>query len=247
MDRSARRRSATRRTGGTVPSSKVPSQRSKVDKQGGDARVEESGSQATLSPSKWHGADRISKKFDRLKVGDPFASRKSQLSNFELAYSNGEIPCRVNHGGVITRLKWDQDPEDLDYNPLLVTVSDGLTETRHPYAFVAQNAFKELLSADGAEAKTVPLLPQIVRNLRAAMLKKSDETFFAALLATQQLSNAVGESLTTHIGSSLLIQINKKSFNRKFKEQIAETLHVLEENGGRGARKLIKSKVPCYV
>lgn len=210
-----------------------------------DERVEDQ--QPTPSPSKWHGADRISKRFDKLKVGDPFASRRSKLSNFELAYRNGEIPCRVNHGGVTTRLKWDQPPEELSYNPLLVTVSDGLRETRHPYVFVAQNAFKELLCAEGAKEKILPLLPQVVRNIRAAMLKDCDDTFLAALLATQQLSMAVGEELTTHIGSSLLIQINKKSFNRKLKDTITDTLHVLEQHGGSGARELIKSKVPCYV
>jgi len=196
--------------------------------------------------NKWQGHDRLSKKFDNLKTGDPFGSkRRKHETNFSFVYSQGGIPCRINHGGVISRLQWDEDPQNLYYDPLLVTVSEGLRETSHPFVFVAQNAFKELLEQDGACEKTIPLLPQIVRNLRCAMLTPNDDIFLAALHAIQQLSNCVQEALNPHMGA-ILIQINKKAFERKFKSSIFETLMALDQNGGPEAAKVIKGKVPCF-
>ena len=52
--------------------------------------------------------------------------------------------------------------------------------------------------------------------------------FEAVLVAVQQLSDAVQEELTPHIGA-LLIQINKKVFNRKYASQIQNTLAVSAE------------------
>mmetsp|Transcript_17443 Transcript_17443/g.28162 ORF Transcript_17443/g.28162 Transcript_17443/m.28162 type:complete len:271 (-) Transcript_17443:104-916(-) len=193
---------------------------------------------------KWHGTDRLSKKFDRLQTGNPFAKSRHE-TNFSFVYSQGGIPCRINHGGVISRLQWDEDPGSLDYDPLLVTISEGIKETKHPYVFVAQNSFKELLKAPGAKGKTLPLVQQIVRNLRAAMMSKSDDAFRAALEAIKQLSECVGEHLNPHMGA-LLIQINKKSFDRKHKSAIFDTLLAMDANGGPQATKLIKSKVPCF-
>lgn len=35
----------------------------------------------------------------------------------------------------------------LNYEPLLITLAEGLQETQHPYAFVARTAFEHLLEA----------------------------------------------------------------------------------------------------
>ena len=35
----------------------------------------------------------------------------------------------------------------LDYDPLLITVAEGLLETKHPYTFVARTAFQHLVGA----------------------------------------------------------------------------------------------------
>jgi len=193
---------------------------------------------------RWHGPDRPSKKFDQLRTGDVFGKSQGN-SGFAFAYKQGAVPCRINHGVVNSRLQWDEDPATLCYEPLLVTISEGLSETKHPYVFVAQNAFKELLGAPGAKEKTLPLVPLIVRNLRAAMLSKLGGPFAAALVAIQQLSQCVGEGMDDHIGA-LLIQINKKSFDRKFKTAIFETLLALDENGGPAASRMIKAKVPLF-
>mmetsp|Transcript_16287 Transcript_16287/g.29792 ORF Transcript_16287/g.29792 Transcript_16287/m.29792 type:complete len:281 (+) Transcript_16287:125-967(+) len=193
---------------------------------------------------KWHGPDRLSKKFDKLRLGNPYATERGE-TGFSYAYQQGSIPCRINHGVVLSKIQWDEDPLHLDYDPLIVTVSEGLREVKHPYVFVAQNAFKELLETPGAEEKTIPLIPQIVRNLRAAMLCRAEGPFAAALVGIQQLSHCVKDELDAHIGS-LLIQINKKSFDRKHKTAIYETLLALDNNGGKDVSRLIKAKVPCF-
>lgn len=211
---------------------------------GMDERVE-SDDCRTMAMQRWSRTDRLSKKFDKVPSGNPFAKSSSAKSNFAFVYSQGGIPCRINHGGVYSRLQWDEDPATLDYDPLLVTISEGLNETKHPYVFVAQHAFKEMLEAPGAAAKTAPLVPQIVRHLRACMLCKTEGPFAAALNAIRQLSDCVKEELNPHMGA-LLIQINKKSFERSFKEVIFETLLALDANGGPAASRLIKAKVPCF-
>jgi hypothetical protein len=45
----------------------------------------------------------------------------------------------------------------------------------------------------------------------------------------------------------ILQQINKQSFNIKFKEKIFDVLRTLEINGGEEALKEIKKKIPTYV
>jgi hypothetical protein len=199
---------------------------------------------ALVASRRWHAPDRPSKKYDALKTSNPFSKAKSE-TGFSFAYQQGTIPCRINHGVVVSRLQWDEDPAGLDYDPLLVTISEGLRETKHPFVFVAQTAFKELLQAPGARDKASPLVPQVVRNLRAAMLVPEEGPFAAALCAVKQLSECVGPALDAHMGA-LLIQINKKSFEAKFKTPIFETLLALAENGGPDAARQIKLKVPCF-
>jgi hypothetical protein len=199
---------------------------------------------ALVASRRWHAPDRPSKKYDALKTSNPFSKAKSE-TGFSFAYQQGTIPCRINHGVVVSRLQWDEDPAGLDYDPLLVTVAEGLRETKHPFVFVAQTAFKEMLLAPGARDKASPLVPQVVRNLRAAMLVPEEGPFAAALCAVKQLSECVGPALDAHMGA-LLIQINKKSFEAKFKTPIFETLLAMAENGGPDAARQIKLKVPCF-
>ncbi len=87
-----------------------------------------------------------SAKFDDHKTADPFASANKKFKTaFALDYSLGRIPCRINHGSVKHKLQWDQNPAELDYSLLLPSMADGLSETEHPYVFVARTGFKEML------------------------------------------------------------------------------------------------------
>jgi len=193
---------------------------------------------------RWSRPDRLSKKFDR-ETSNPFAKSSAARSNFAQLYLQGGVPCRVNHGAVFCRLQWDEDPSQLAYDPLIFTISDGLSEHQHPFAFIAQTAFKELMLAPNAKGKVTPLIPTIVRNLRKAMLSKQDAVFTATLEAIKELSECVQEALTPHFGS-LLIQINRKAFEKKFKQPVFECLHTLASNGGPNAVKTIKLKIPAF-
>ena len=193
----------------------------------------------------WQGNNRISKRLDAHKNSDPFARAGKQKTSFAVVYSSGGIPCRLDHGAVKCRLRWDRAPAELAYDPLLVTVAEGLSETKHPYVFIARAAFAELLAAPGGAGKAAPLAPRLVRPLRKAMLCRADGVFAAALDAVQQLSAAVGPALNGSL-KELLIQIAKKAFVAKHRDKVWDTLMCLEENGGRDALAMIKLKVPTY-
>ena len=79
------------------------------------------------------------------------------------------------------RLNWDQQPSQLPYDPLLITCFEGLIETEHPFLFVARQGCRELLTADGAADKAIPLIPRLVMPLRVALMN-SDSGIFAAAL-----------------------------------------------------------------
>ena len=81
----------------------------------------------------------------RAKTADPFSSKKKHKTNFGYVYASGGVPCRINHGSVRNTIQWDTNPEDLDFDPLLVNCFEGLLETEYPYYFVAQKAVVELL------------------------------------------------------------------------------------------------------
>ena len=171
-------------------------------------------------------------------------SRNNNSSNaFVSAYKKGQIPCHINHGGVKHSLTWKRQPRDLDYCPLLTNIADGLSETRHPYVFLARTAFREML--DACPEKVIPLTRQLVMPLRKALSSKSKDVVLATLLAIQHLSNVVQKELNPHL-SSLLILIAKRFFHNDFREEVSNTLSVLSSNGGSKAVQQIKRKVPTF-
>ncbi|XP_051475858.1 PACRG-like protein isoform X2 [Apus apus] len=101
---------------------------------------------------------------------DPFGVHSRQPSTFAAIYAKGGIPCRLVHGSVKHRLQWECPPETVPFDPLLVTLAEGLRETKHPYTFVSKEGFKELLMVEGAIEKAIPLLPRLVPVLKAALV-----------------------------------------------------------------------------
>uniref|UniRef100_A0A2K5QHF0 Parkin coregulated like n=1 Tax=Cebus imitator TaxID=2715852 RepID=A0A2K5QHF0_CEBIM len=79
------------------------------------------------------------------------------------------------------------------------TINPGLRETKHPYTFVSQEGFRELLLVKGAPEKAVPLLPRLIPVLKAALVHSDDEVFERGLNALVQLSVVVGPSLNDHL------------------------------------------------
>ena len=185
-------------------------------------------------------------RFDKKCSGFGSKSEYGTLkSNFSRAYNRGEVPCRINHGGVNHNIQWEEDPNDMSYDPLLVLFFEGLVETAHPFVFLVRAGLPQLLLLEGAAEKTVPIVNQLVPHLRNALRSTDPEVFVVALAATCQLSNVVGEYLDPSV-DSLLIQIGKHAQSRKHGPLVTDTLQTLEANGGPKTLMKIKKKVPTY-
>lgn len=169
------------------------------------------------------------------------------MSIFGNSYESGSIPCRIIHGNAKLNLKWDRDPQSLNYDPLLLNCFEGLLETEHPYKFTSRAIIKNLLDVNivrGAYEKTKPLLPKIILSLRNSLASTSD--FNDDLVILQLLSELVKEELNIYL--HLILQpINKETMQKKHKIKINETLRMLEHNGGEEALKVIKKKIPTYI
>ncbi|XP_008827536.1 PACRG-like protein isoform X1 [Nannospalax galili] len=179
------------------------------------------------------------------KTINPFGEQSRTPSAFAAIYSKGGIPCRLVHGSVKHRLRWECPPEILPFDPLLITLAEGLRETKHPYTFVSKEGFRELLLVKGAPEKAVPLLPRLIPVLKAALGHLDDDVFERGLSALVQLSVVVGPSLNDHL-KHLLTSLSKRLMDKKFKEPITSTLQKLEQHGGSGSLIIIKSKIPTY-
>ncbi|XP_060103278.1 PACRG-like protein [Heteronotia binoei] len=184
---------------------------------------------------------------DRLnpKTIDPFGVPCKAPSAFAAIYSKGGVPCRLVHGSVKHRLQWDSPPETLPFDPLLITLAEGLRETRHPYTFVSKEGFRELLLVGGAAQKATPLLPRLVPVLKAALAHSDGEVFERGLTALVQLSAVVGPALNDHL-KHLLSSLSKRQMSKRFKEQTTDALQKLEQYGGKESLAVIKSKIPTY-
>lgn len=196
-------------------------------------------------------AVRAARPSDRLnpKTVDPFADSGgkggSHKSAFASVYAKGGVPCRLVHGSVKHKLSWDAPPEQLPFDPVLVTLAEGIREEVHPYTFVARNGFRELLATPGAQVKVVPLLGKLVGPVRLALLHASGDVFAAGLDALRQLSASAGPALNPHL-KGLLGALVKRVSDKAYRERVLAALQELEQNGGRECLAVIKSKVPTY-
>ncbi|NWZ75657.1 PACRL protein, partial [Poecile atricapillus] len=166
------------------------------------------------------------------KTIDPFRAYSQPPSAFAATYARGGIPCRLVHGSVKHKLQWECPPETVSFDPLLLTLAEGLRETKHPYTFVSKEGFKELLLVEGAAEKAIPLLPRLVPVLKAALAHVDDEVFERALDALVQLSGVVGPSLNDHL-KLLLTNLLKRSMDKKYREKVTVALQKLEHYGGK--------------
>ncbi|XP_054539709.1 PACRG-like protein isoform X2 [Pan troglodytes] len=179
------------------------------------------GSKSSLSTSSPESARKLHPRpSDKLnpKTINPFGEQSRAPSAFAAIYSKGGIPCRLVHGSVKHRLQWECPPESLSFDPLLITLAEGLRETKHPYTFVSKEGFRELLLVKGAPEKAIPLLPRLIPVLKAALVHSDDEVFERGLNALVQLSVVVGPCLNDHLK------------------------HLLTS----GSLSIIKSKIPTY-
>lgn len=180
------------------------------------------------------------------KTIDPFAAINStNASPFLNAFTSGRIPCRLVHGSVRNRLAWNTSIDELNYDPVLILLAEGLRETAHPLPFISRQGFTELLSNINARSKVVPLLPKLVNPIKTALSSTNDEVFEGALNALIQLSTVVGSELDKYLKSFLSI-LAKRMSNRKYRDIVANALNIFEENGSKEVLPVIKSKIPTY-
>ena len=184
-------------------------------------------------------------KLRSVKLGNPFIPSNKHKTNFGFVYSAGGIPCRIEHGAVNLKLVWSIPVEKLDYDPILITCFEGLLETEHPYNFVGKQCIRELLAAEGAKEKVEPILGKLIIPLKEAIKCDNPEIFCEAMNDLEILSNMVKDKLNKYI-HFFLQNINKKSFNPKYKDRVFEVLKTLEDNGGPEVFKEIKRKIPTY-
>ena len=184
-------------------------------------------------------------KLRSIKLGNPFATPNTHKTNFGYVYSVGGIPCRIEHGNVCLKLVWDIPVEQLDYDPILITCFEGLLETEHPYNFAGKQCIRELLNAKGAEEKVIPILGRLIGPLKDALRCDNPEIFCEAMNDLEILSGLVKDKLNKYL-HFFLQNINKRSFNPKYKERVFEVLRTLELNGGPEVYKEIKKKIPTY-
>ncbi|XP_067948616.1 PACRG-like protein [Watersipora subatra] len=189
---------------------------------------------------------RVSRPSDKLnpKTCDPFNDKKN-VSAFVSVYSNGGLPCRLIHGSVKHKLAWNSPPEQTPFDPLLVTLAEGLKETMHPYSFVARQGFVELLSIPDAGPKALPVLSKVIGPIRTALNNADSKVFEAGLDALAALSAAVRESLNQHL-KQFLVPLSKRLLDTQFRDNIIKVLQAIETNGGKEATGVIKSKIPTY-
>ncbi|NWQ75442.1 PACRL protein, partial [Columbina picui] len=166
------------------------------------------------------------------KTINPFGAHSRPPSAFAAIYAKGGIPCRLVHGSVKHRLQWECLPETVPFDPLLVTLAEGLKETKHPYTFVSKEGFKELLMVEGATEKAIPLLPRLVPALKAALAHSDDEVVGRGLDALVQLSAVVGPPLNDHL-KHLLTNLSRRLMDKKFREKTTVALQKLEQYGGK--------------
>jgi len=111
--------------------------------------------------------------------------------------------------------------------------------------FVAREAARELLQADGAADKVLPLLQRLVLPLRMALMAADREVFSFGLDVLKTLSELLGMHLNQYL-HLLLQQLGKKLSDRLLRDKVFEVLTVLEEQGGEEVQPLIKAKIPTY-
>ncbi|KDO25116.1 hypothetical protein SPRG_09263 [Saprolegnia parasitica CBS 223.65] len=195
--------------------------------------------------SKKSGHPMPSQALNKHKQADPWSTKKKHKTNFGAAYAAGNIPCRINHGGIKNALQWNQSPEDLEYNPLLVTCCEGFQETDHPYVFLARQGFNDLMHANGADDKVRPLLGLLIPPIRAALMAPDDDVLVVTLKAIQAIADAVGSDMNVHL-PKLIQQIHRKYSAKGLRATIDDTLAALERNGGPEALRIIRTKIPTY-
>ncbi|EFN57028.1 hypothetical protein CHLNCDRAFT_11055, partial [Chlorella variabilis] len=181
---------------------------------------------------------------------------------FRRMYERGDLPVRVEQARHNT-IKWTADLPAIDLHYYLPVFVDGLLETQEPFRMLARRGVEEMVQAAGGD-RLLPVIPQLIAGLRAALRSPSEEVVQAALAALRLLvgsSEAAGLVLPPthphppphthrHLADNLnigdAIDYAQASHRGSLGDLVAGTLHALERGGGPDAFHHIKYHVPLY-
>mmetsp|Transcript_71874 Transcript_71874/g.150161 ORF Transcript_71874/g.150161 Transcript_71874/m.150161 type:complete len:219 (-) Transcript_71874:242-898(-) len=182
-------------------------------------------------------------------------------SEFRRFYDRRDLPVKVKHARSQNSVDWLTSPGELDYHHFLPIFMDGLREKEDPYRFLAVAGTYDLLQA--APKKVMPVLPQLILPLKAALNTRDLEVVVTTLKVLQVMVSTcefVGEALVPYHRQLLPVlnifkEKSKKTFDQMDYAQrkrldvgdlVNETLQLLEEHGGEHAFINIKYMVPTY-
>ncbi|KAJ3105332.1 hypothetical protein HDU97_008229 [Phlyctochytrium planicorne] len=100
-------------------------------------------------------------------------------------------------------ISWSQPPSALDYNPLFLTLLEGLRETEHPHIFLVPEALKAMIEAPLARQKISPLMPLAVAPLRAGLASKEKTVILSSLSLLPRLATCLGKPLLPYLQTIL--------------------------------------------
>lgn len=199
-------------------------------------------------------AVRYKKSQSKPKIQDPTAFRR--------AYTRGDFPLVLTHTARGCKLSWKVPVESLDYNYYLPLLFDGLRETQHPYVFLSVSGIEDLL-AKGGSKKILPVVPQLIIPIKAALNTRNVPIMCRTFKSLQLLVKSgeyIGQALVPYYRQLLPIfnLFKHKNLNtgdgidyhQRFHENIGdliqETLEILEKRGGPDAFINIKYMIPTY-
>ncbi|CAL8289764.1 unnamed protein product, partial [Gadus morhua 'NCC'] len=151
--------------------------------------------------------------------------------------------------------------ESLDYQHYLPLFFDGLSETNHPYEFLARLGVHEML--EHGDGKILPVIPLLIIPIRNGLNTRIPQVLCNMMKALQQLvvsEERVGEALVPYFRQILpIFRIFKNKntnigdcidYSQRKRMNIAdliqETLELFERHGGNDAFINIKYMVPTY-
>ena len=110
---------------------------------------------------------------------------------------------------------------------------------------MATQGAKELLEAEGASEKTIPIVQKLILPLRAGLTSRDIKIWNNAMDDLKLLAQVTGEHFVPH-AHLILASLNSKLSNKNYREKVMEILSAIEASGGPEAVKVIKQKVPTY-
>ena len=150
---------------------------------------------------------------------------------FHTFYQRNDMPVVVDFDGATRKIQWKVEIEMLDYHHYLPIFFEGLREPEDPEKFLADRGIDELI-ANGRD-KILPVLPQLIIPIKAALQTKRKEVVVKTLKKLQLLvrsSDAVAESLVPYYRQILPVMNLLRHRNSKSNLTSNNRIHIFREH-----------------